>query len=96
MARVRLEIPDEDRDRFVLQARRESLTLSAWLRNAAHARLENRQRSELFESPEDIEKFFIACDTLEGPETEPEWNEHLSAIAESRRRNAANLSRKRV
>ena len=80
MARVRLEIPDEDRDRFVQQARRESLTLSAWLRNAAHARLENRQRSELFESPEDIEKFFIACDTLEGPETEPEWKEHLLSI----------------
>jgi len=31
-----------------------------------------------------LEAFFRACDALKGPETEPEWNEHLSAIAESR------------
>ena len=37
-----------------------------------------------FESPEDMEKFFMACDTLESPEIEPEWDEHLSAFAESR------------
>lgn len=89
MARVQLIIPDEDRDRFVHQARREGLTLSAWLRTAARERLEDRQRSELFRSPADMEKFFMACDTLEGPEVEPEWDEHLSAIAESRRQNAA-------
>lgn len=87
MARVQLVIPDEDRDRFVHQARREGLTLSAWLRTAARERLEDRQRSQLFESPADLEKFFMACDTLEGPEIEPEWDEHLSAIAESRGRN---------
>lgn len=31
MARVQLVIPDEDRDRFVNQARKEALTFSAWL-----------------------------------------------------------------
>ena len=31
-----------------------------------------------------MEKFFMACDTLESPEIEPEWDEHLSAFAESR------------
>ena len=90
MVRVQLIIPDEDRDRFVYQARREGLTLSAWLRAAARERLEDRQRSELFESPAALEEFFRACDALEGPEAEPEWDEHLSAIAESRRQNAAN------
>ena len=90
MARVQLVIPDEDRDRFVHQAHREGLTLSAWLRAAARERLEDRQRSELFESPAAMEEFFMACDTLEGPESEPEWDEHLSAIDESRRRNTAN------
>lgn len=89
MARVQLVIPDEDRNRFVHQARREGLTLSAWLRAAARERLEDRHRSELFKSPADMEEFFMVCDTLEGPETEPEWDEHLSAITESRRRNAA-------
>ena len=95
MARVQLIIPDEDRDRFVHQARKEGLTLSAWLRAAAHKRLEDRQHSELFKSPTDLEKFFMACDTLEGPEVEPEWDEHLSAITASRRKNSAKLIGKR-
>lgn len=84
MARVQLIIPDADRDRFADQARREGKTLSAWLRAAAHAMLEDRQRIQRFESPEDVREFFRACDALEGPETEPDWSEHLRVIAESR------------
>ena len=89
MARVQLIIPDEDRDRFVHQARKEGMTLSAWLRSAARERLEERQRSEPFESPADLEAFFRACDELEGPEPEPEWQEHLEVIAKSRRAGAS-------
>ena len=88
MARVQLIIPDEDRDRFVRQARGEGLTLSAWLRAAARERLENRQRADRFTSPAAVEAFFSACDALEGPEREPDWDEHLSVIAESRRRSS--------
>ena len=84
MARVQLVIPDADRDRFVLQARREGMTLSAWLRAAAHTRLEKCQRVKPFESLEDIEEFFKMCDALEGPETEPDWEDHLRVINESR------------
>ena len=84
MARVQLVIPDEDRDRFVHQARREGITFSAWLRAAAHARLEDRQRAGRFESPEDVRDFFRVCDAMEGPETEPDWTEHLQVINESR------------
>ena len=58
MARVQLIIPDEDRDRFVRQARREGMTFSAWLRAAARKRLEERQRAERFESPEDLKRFW--------------------------------------
>ena len=90
MARVQLVIPDGDRDRFVHQARREGMTLSAWLRSAARKRLEEKQRTEPFESPADLEAFFLQCDALEGPETEPEWDEHLNVIDESRRRGASN------
>ncbi len=89
MARVQLVIPDEDRDRFVHQARREGLTLSAWLRAAARQRLEERQRSEPFESLAHLEDFFKACGNLESPEGEPEWLEHLSVINESRQRSVA-------
>ena len=85
MARVQLIISDADRDLFVDQARREGKTLSAWLRGAAYAMLEDRQRIQRFDSPEDVREFFRACDHLEGPEVEPEWSEHLWVITESRR-----------
>ncbi len=60
------------------------MTFSAWLRAAARTRLEDRQRSGRFESPEDVRDFFRACDAVEGPETEPDWTEHLQVISESR------------
>ena len=35
---------------------------------------------------EEIEAFFRQCDALEGPENEPDWDEHLAVADESRRR----------
>lgn len=89
MARVQLVIPDEDRDRFVHQARSEGLTLSAWLRTAARDRLEDQQRSEPFHSLADLEAFFDECDSLEGSAPEPDWEEHLAVINRSRQRGAS-------
>ena len=89
MARVQLVMADEDRDRFVHQARQEGMSLSAWLRAAARERLEKRRSVKEFQSPEDVEAFFRSCAVLEGPETEPEWNEHLRVMSESRSRGAA-------
>lgn len=85
MARVQLAISDEDRDRFVRQAQSEGMTLSEWLRAAAHRRLKEQQRSHPFKSPADLKEFFRACDALEGPEREPDWQEHLAVITESRK-----------
>ena len=89
MARVQLVIPDEDRDRFVHQARKEGMTLSAWLRAAARKRLQERLHAKPFQSPEDVEEFFRACDSLEGPEKEPDWDQHLDLINQSRGRGAS-------
>ncbi len=86
MARVQLVISDEERDRFVRQARKEGMTLSAWLRTAAYQRLAEQQKSQPFESPADLEGFFRACDALGGPGQEPDWEEHLAVIGRSRRR----------
>ena len=83
MARVQLVIPDEDRDRFVHQAKREGMSLSEWLRTAARDRLENQQRSDPLESSADLDTFFHLCDKLEGPRVEPDWEEHLMVIRES-------------
>ena len=89
MARVQLVMPDDDRERFVDQARREGMSLSAWLRAAAREHLEARQSVKLFETPQDVEEFFRSCAALDGPETEPDWSEHLRVMSESRARGAA-------
>ena len=89
MARVQLVIPDQDRDRFVHQAKAEGMSFSAWLRAAAQDRLEAGQRSDEFNSPEEVESFFRACDSHNGPGVEPDWSEHLAVINESRRRGGA-------
>ena len=40
------------------------------------------------EPPPDLESFFVYCDTLAGPQTEPEWEEHLQRIEDSRKDSA--------
>ena len=66
MARVQLMIPNEDRQRFVDQARREGMSLSAWLRAAARDRLEAGRSAEPSDSPEDIWALFHGCDEMDG------------------------------
>ena len=45
---------------------------------------------EPFQSLAKLEAFFAECDSLEGPELEPEWEDHLRVISESRGRGASN------
>ncbi|MXY13398.1 MAG: hypothetical protein F4Y46_05200 [Chloroflexi bacterium] len=51
------------------------MSLSQWLRTAAHERLE-RSHSHTPWSLDELEQFFGKCDELEGPEIEPDWREH--------------------
>ena len=88
MARVQLLIPDDDRARFVHQAHREGMSLSAWLRTAARERLDRQSRTGRFESQADLEAFFAECDRIEGPDAEPDWEQHLEVIDQSRGRGA--------
>ena len=89
MARVQLVMQDDDRELFVDQARREGMSLSAWLRAAARDRLEARQSVKLFESPQDVEEFFRSRAALDGPEMEPDWTEHMRVMSESRAKGTA-------
>ena len=89
MARVQLLISDEDHARFAHQARTEGVSLSAWLRAAASERLDRRWPPGRFESRADVERFFAECDAREGPGVEPDWEQHLEVITESRHRGAA-------
>ena len=85
MTRVQLIIPDDDHLNYVLQAQREALTLSAWLRAAAQDRLQRMRRTARFETQADVRSFFEECDSIEGPAREPDWEEHLATMQESRR-----------
>lgn len=89
LARVQLIIGEEKRSRYIHQAHKEGLTLSAWMRAAADERLERNSRYQLFESAEDIEKFFNECDELETKGQEPDWEQHRSVMDEVRKRGAA-------
>lgn len=84
MARVQLVIPDEDRDRFMHEARREGMSFSAWLRAAAREHLERKQQTRVFESEAEVEAFWRKCDQLQGPGREPDWEEVLEIINTSR------------
>ncbi len=57
MARVQLVVPDADHVRFVRQARREGMTLSAWLRSAVDDRLERAAGSVRIRTPADLAGF---------------------------------------
>ena len=89
MARVQIIIPDEDRDRFFSQAKREGMTLSAWLRAAARERLDSRRDVRRLKSPAELEAFFRECNAKAGPGREPDWEEHLANMRESQLRGIA-------
>ena len=84
MARVQLVIPDADKVRFAHQARREGMSLSAWLRAAAHERFEKRESRKRLKTAEEMRAFWAQCDAAAGPGREPDWEEHLRVINESR------------
>ena len=84
MARFQLLIPDEDRDRFAYHARLEGMTLSGWLRAAAEDRIERRERLKPFTSSADVREFFQAHDDSGSDLREPDWEEHLKTLGESK------------
>ena len=86
MARVQLVIPDAEKYRFVHQARREGMSLSAWLRAAASERLERSQKDQKFKSEEEMREFFRRCNERAGPGPEPDWEEYLEILNESKLR----------
>ncbi len=88
MARVQLMLPDDDQARFAHQARRECMSLNAWLRAAARERYERQSQPGRFESEADLDAFLNAfcarCATLGGPDIEPDWEQHRVVIDRGR------------
>lgn len=94
MAKVQIDIPDKEIALFTERARQEGVSLSAWLSAAAYDRLSKRycpqsegENDKAFKSVEELEAFFRRCDEVteaEGPEREPDWEEHKKVIHEGK------------
>lgn len=89
MPRIHLVVSEPDRTRYAAAARREGLTLSAWLRAAAADRLELRAGAEPFRTEDDVWRFFEDRDAEAGCGPEPDWEQHLAVMRASRGRGAA-------
>lgn len=84
MVRVNISLSDEDLERFREQAKREGMSLSAWLRAAAKNRVarngaqagsmpnaEGQPGAKRRHTDEDREAFFRKIDALHGPDPKP-------------------------
>lgn len=89
MPRIHLIVSEPDRTRYAAAARREGLSLSAWLRAAAATRLDDREGVEPFHTEDDVWRFFADRDAEVDGGTEPDWEQHLDVIRASRSRGAA-------
>lgn len=83
--RVQVVLDEEEREEFRGAARRSGLSLSAWLRQAGHARLDEEERPGRIDSLDELDAFFAECDRRAGAGREPDWEQHLEVIAASRK-----------
>ncbi len=92
MATVQLTLSDDESKRVKKQAQKEGITAEAWLTAAVLDRLRLREEvsylgtGRRFQSAEELQEFWKRCDAVAGPGREPDWEEHLKAINESRSR----------
>jgi hypothetical protein len=86
-SRVQVILSNEEKARLQREARRQGMSLSAWLRRAALERLAAGDQGGLT-TRADIQRFFEACDLRELGQ-EPDWEEHLQVIGRSRGQGAS-------
>ncbi len=83
MTRVEVLLDEDEEQRFQRYARRQGISLSAWLREAGNALLKAQASSPTAANPPDLRAFFAACDARESGR-EPEWEEHLATLERSK------------
>ena len=82
--RVQVILDEDEREIFRWHAQREGLSLSAWLRRAAQEKIAT-QKARRMTTIDDLKQFFADCDDRErGQGREPEWDEHLQVLLQSR------------
>ena len=80
--RVQVLLDPETKRGFEDLARREGLSLSAWLREAGMQRAAGQQRGRRIRDVHELEAFFAECAERESGQ-EPDWEEHKAAVASS-------------
>jgi hypothetical protein len=84
--RLHLVLERSDKERYRRAAQRQGKTLSEWLREAAEEKLASGEERSRLGDAAGLEAFFTECDRQAGEGREPDWDEHVERIAESRRR----------
>jgi len=80
--RIQVVLDENERELFRQQAKRDGMSLSAWMKKAAQEKSEDRGREEKIDSAEELDAFFSACDVQEKGR-EPDWNDHRKVIEKS-------------
>ena len=81
--RLQVVVDGDERESFRRQAKREGLSVSAWLRRLGHRAVEENQPEGLdLRTAEGLEEFLGRMGEKKGQE--PDWEEHEEAIARSR------------
>ncbi|MSR35991.1 MAG: hypothetical protein EXR95_05010 [Gemmatimonadetes bacterium] len=77
--RIHIVLDRVEKERFRRLAEREGKSLSEWLRDVASARADGDAALDRLDTPEQLDRFFGACDDQETG-VEPEWEDHLKVI----------------
>jgi hypothetical protein len=80
--RVQVILDEEENAMFRQQARKESVSLSRWLRESGRKRLEAERLQGSLRGAAELKAFFKACDEHHQNTQEPDWDEHKSLITE--------------
>jgi len=78
--RVQVILKEEEVAEFKHQARKQSKSLSAWMREAAYRMLQENEKKDLTEVNA-LKKFFMECRGREKGQ-EPDWSEQKRLILE--------------
>ena len=80
--RVQVIMDEKEAAMFRNQAKKEAVSLSRWMRDAAKKKLEDERLGRSLKDPHQLARFFQDCDTLEQDGVEPDWNEYKKLLVE--------------
>ena len=85
--RVQVVVDPSEREEFRAGARAEGVSLSEWMRKAAHERLRRQAERGRFDTQADLDRFFEQClatAQAEDVEREPDWEDVKEWAASTR------------